>query len=180
MARPQITFVRTEQAGGLDRRSGTAEMLDLINTITMRLMRRCPSVAGLTIGSSAPAKVKIANTLNFVIDGLRVTLTTAEYAVPAAAAMANSAGNKEVWLALSSVDGVAVVVTVGAVALLGATAVKPTVPDDAALIGFVKIAAAANNVFTPATTSLAGTGITTTYQDAEFDVSEFAELVAAQ
>lgn len=180
MARTKVRVVKTAQSAGINPYSDVGALLTLVNKLTERLNICCLSKAGATIGSSAPAKVKLANTVNFLIDGLWVALTTAEYAVPAAAAMANSAGDKEVWLALSSVNGVDVVVTVGDVALLGGTAVKPTIPAGAALICWVKIAAAANNVFTPGTTSLAGTGITTTYQDAAFDPRELTELEVVQ
>lgn len=149
-------------------------LVDQMNRLTMRLRTRCQSKAGLAIGSGSAAKILITNTIDFLIDGVVVRKTTAEIVVPAGAAMANTAGAKEVWVMLSSLDGVTVTATAGAVAASGAGE-RPTLADDAALVGYVKIAAATLTTFTPATTNLNATGMTATYVDQVLVDAEFVE-----
>jgi hypothetical protein len=171
--------VRTAQGAGLDPRSDVAAMLDVVNTLTRRLRRFLPNKAGLTIGTSDPAEVKSGNTMDFIIDGAWVRKTAAEYPVPAEAAMSDATGAKEVWVGYSSEDGATVNGVAGDVAASG-LAEKPAMPDDEALIGFVKIGAASNVAFVPGTTPLDATGITDTYEDRAFIDEELTKLDVIQ
>ncbi len=181
MARSLLSVIRTQQAKGLDKPSDVAKLLDLVGQLASRKCTYCSGFPDLKIGSSNAAKIKIGQaTLYFVIGGKIVAFASAEIAVPAGAAMAGTAGAKEVYVMLTSVDGVNVVAAAGDVATGGAAAVRPEVPLDTALIGYVKIAAATATVFTPGTTHLDASGITATYENTLFDEREFPILAPVQ
>lgn len=125
----------------------------------------CLSSAGLAIGTSSAAAVKIANTTTYAIDGIIYSKTTAEIAFTDTTVQAASTYCKYLLSLDSSGTGT---LTNGTPASTAAAALLPDCPDDETPIGYVLVATAAGYTFTPATTELSATGITDTYVNLMF------------
>ena len=139
---------------------------DLV-TEEMRILlgNRCFGSAGLVIGSSAPAAVKIANTTPYCINGQSYSKTTAEIAHTDLTVQADLTTK---WYTLSlDKDGNGLITQGPAVLTADVTAVTnelalPKVAATQCVIGCIKVVTS-GGTFTPATTSHAGSGVTTTY-----------------
>lgn len=129
---------------------------------------RALTAAGLTIGSAAAAKVKIANTVTFLIAGAFKSKTTAEVAftatthdIPAAAGSVQEA----CYLVALASDGTPSL-TMGAIATGAGNAVVPACPAGKAPIGYLRLAVAAGATPFDASTDLLSAGhLTDTYVD---------------
>ncbi len=107
------------------------------------------NTAGLTTGSSAKAKVKIANTIYAIIDGALVKKTTAEIVL--SGTVTNAKFNVYVLTMIADGTVTATMGTEGA--SLGAV-VFPAVPADSVVIGFVIINPTGTGNFVGGTTDL--------------------------
>ena len=116
-----------------------------INAVDMLL-----NTAGLVIGSVAAEKVKIANTIYALVDGVLAKKTTAEIAL--AGTVANAAFN--VFVLSMDVDGTVTASMGTAGATIGAV-VFPTIPDDSVVIGFIIVNPTGTGDFVGGTTELA-------------------------
>lgn len=129
------------------------------------------SAAGLTIGSVAPEKVKIANTVTYLIDGVVKTKASAEVAFTAAThdIAADAQNVKEaVYLLSLAADGTPTI-TKGTTATGAGNAAIPAVPANQAPIGHVRIAVAAGATpFDATTNALNAAHLTVTYTDLAF------------
>lgn len=115
-----------------------------INAVDMLL-----NSGGLAIGSSAKAKVLIANTIYALIDGVLVKKTTAEIAL--SGTVTNAKFNVFVLSMNASGTVTATMGTEGAT--IGAV-VFPTVPDDQVVLGFVIVNPTGTGNFVGGTTEL--------------------------
>ncbi len=148
------------------------------------LGNRCFGSAGLVIGSSAPAKVKIANTVPYCIDGVLYSKTTAEIAHTDLTVQAadttkfyllslDSSGNGLITQGVSVLTAT-LTAEIARLVALGYTTADATVIAEGKLcplpriattqtvIGSIKVVTVAVT-FTPATDSHAASGVTTTY-----------------
>jgi len=182
MARTTVeAVVRTAQnLAASSPRSDVAAMFDLVVRLGNFLATRCLTAAGLVIGSVAPEKVKIANTITFVINGKFYSKTTAEIAIPATMTMADNGATRQVYGVLTVDVNGTVTITPGTIALSAVLPSSDSLPADQAMIGHVKISAAAGTAFTATSTSLAAAGITTTYTDAQWIDRDFPDFTALQ
>lgn len=105
--------------------------------------------AGLAIGSSSKAKVKIVNTIYAWIDGVIVKKTTAEVAL--SGTVANATFN--VYVITLKADGTATARMGTAGATLGAV-VMPTIPTDELVLGFAIVNPTGTGNFVGGTTEL--------------------------
>jgi len=148
------------------------------------LGNRCFDTAGLVIGSSAPAKVKIANTINYCIDGILYTKTSAEIAHTNLAVQAadttkfyllslDKSGNGLITQGVSVLTATLTAEIARLVALgysstdasniaEGKLCPLPKLDSAQTVIGAIKVVTVAVT-FTPATDSQAASGVTTTY-----------------
>lgn len=141
--------------------------LDFINT-HLRNMAYGP--AGLAIGTSSTAKVKIVNTVPFTSSGAWKSKTTAEVAFTATAhdIAANASVIQEAQFLLTLDAAGAPTLTMGAIAAGGAS-LLPERPASGTVIGSVKIAVAAGATkFTASTDALSAGHLTVTYTDLAF------------
>lgn len=115
-----------------------------INAVDMLL-----NTGGLAIGSSAKAKVLIANTIYAMIDGVLVKKTTAEIAL--SGTVTNAKFNVFVLSMNASGTVTATMGTEGAT--IGAV-VFPAVPDDQVVLGFVIVNPTGTGNFVGGTTEL--------------------------
>lgn len=114
------------------------------------------NAAGLVIGSVAPAKVKIANTINYLnFAGELAKKTTAEVAI--AGTVAN--GKFNCWL-LSMISDGTVTATFGTVGDTLAEMVIPDVPENSIAIGIVQVNPTGSGDFVGGTTTLAAGTVT--------------------
>lgn len=126
----------------------------------------CLASPGLVIGSSSAAKVKIANTVNYLVNGVFCTKTTAEVAFTATShdIAANASYVQEAVYLLSLQAGGTATLTMGAIATGAGNAVIPATPANEAAIGYVRIAVAAGATPFDASTDLLSAGhLTVTY-----------------
>jgi hypothetical protein len=120
----------------------------------------CTTSAGLAIGTSSAAAVKIANTTNYAIDSVLYQKTTAEIAFTDTTVQQASTFVKYLLSLDASGTGT---LTAGNSASTSALALLPATPDDEVAIGYVEVATDSTHTFTPATTELSATGITDVY-----------------
>lgn len=107
--------------------------------------------AGLTIGSSAKPKIKIANTVYAVVGGVVVAKTTAELTLTTAHNVANAKFN----VLLVSMDSAGTcTVSKGTEGATLAAVVLPTVPTGNLVLGFVIINPTGTGGFVGGTTDL--------------------------
>lgn len=143
-------------------------MFNLVSALQQVVLNHCMSAAGLAIGTSDPAKVKIVNTVNYVVAGLFKSKTTAEVAFTAVthdiAANATLVKEASYTIALSA-NGTASI-TMGAIAVGAGNSIQPPAPANTVEIGRVIIAVAAGATsFTAGTTQLSNGALTVTYTD---------------
>lgn len=174
--------IRTAQALTGERRSDVAAMFDLVVRLCNHLATRCLSAAGLVIGSSDPAKVKIANTVTYLVNGVFKSKTTAEVTMPAGMTMASTTAIRERYGVITLPAGGTPTVTPGTMAGSGLAVLPATtdLPADEAIIGYIKVVAAANTVYTAGTTNMDASGITTTYFDVAWIDRDFPNFSALQ
>lgn len=135
----------TTSPGGLSDASVRSALGELQrNAVDMVL-----NAAGLVIGSSAATKVKIANTIYAMIDGVMVKKTSAEIAL--SGTVTNAKFNVYV---LSMNAAGTVTATMGTEGATIGAVVFPTIPDDSVVIGFVIINPTGTGDFVGGTTEL--------------------------
>lgn len=110
------------------------------------------SSAGLAIGTSSKAKVKIVNTFYYIIDGVLYSKTTAEVAFTATTH--DVAADKFAVFVLSIDAAGTVTMTKSADADTLAEVVLPAVPDDEVVVGLVIINPTGTGIFDASTTEL--------------------------
>lgn len=143
-------------------------MFDALHTF---LGNRATSAAGLVIGSSSKAKVKIANTVSYLIDGVFKSKTTAEVAftatthdIPADADTVQEA----VYVMTLKADGTPTL-TMGDIATGAGNALYPDfadLPVGEAVVGAVRIAVDAGSTdFDASTDELDESHLTVAYED---------------
>jgi len=126
---------------------------------------------GLAIGSGSKAKVLIANTVPFLIDGVFASKTTAEVAFTATThdIPADADAVQEAVYAYSILANGTVAVTMGAIASGAGNAIPPAIPKGQALLGYLRLAVAAGATSFDATTDeLDEAHLTDTYINAAF------------
>lgn len=110
------------------------------------------SSAALAIGSSSKKKVKIANTIYYMIDGVMYSKTTEEVAFTATT---HDVANAKFAVFVLSIDAAGTVtITKSADADTLAEVVFPTVPADEVVIGFVIINPTGTGAFDATSTDL--------------------------
>ncbi len=132
--------------------SANANDRTALGKIQTQLCDQCLASAGLVIGSSSKAKVKIANTVHAFIDGVLVKKTTAEVAFTATTHDVANAKFAAFLLTLKA-DGTATL-RKSADADTRAAIVLPTVPDGEVVIGIVIINPTGTGIFDASTTEL--------------------------
>lgn len=126
---------------------------------------------GLAIGSGSKAKVLIANTVPFLIDGVFASKTTAEVGFTATThdIPADASAVQEAVYAYSMIADGTVTVTMGAIASGAGNAIPPAIPKGHALLGYLRLAVAAGATPFDASTDLLDAGhLTDTYINAAY------------
>ena len=137
-----------------NRQSGVPGLQDVQSAVMRQLVgTRCLSSAGLAIGTSSAAAVKIANTVTYSIGGVIYTKTTAEIAFTDTTVQAD--GTTKYYLLSLNAAGTGLIST-------GTANDLPNPPADYCPIGYVKVVCD-GAAFTPGTTLLSASGITDTY-----------------
>lgn len=129
--------------------AGTQAKYDL-NSVESEILRqqlgtRCYGSAGLVIGSSSKAKVKIANTVPYSIGNVLYSKTTAEIAFTDTTVQA--AGTTKYYLLSLDASGNGTITS-------GTATKLPNCPANQCPIGYVKIVMDSDSTFTPGTTEL--------------------------
>jgi len=124
---------------------------DVITNLQTNLCDMVLNTAGLVIGSSSKPKVKIANTIYALINGVLVKKTTAEITLTTA----NNVANGKFNVIVLSINASGTVTPTNGTAgdTIGAV-VFPTVPDNEVVIGFVIINPTGTGGFVGGTTDL--------------------------
>lgn len=141
-------------------------LMDLLDAYHTALNNRCLNTPGLAIGSASKTKVLIANTTNYLVDGVFKSKSTAEvdftattHDIPADADTVQEA----VYLITLNAAGTPTV-TMGDIATGAGNAKLPERPATGTPIGYVRIAVAAGATDFDATTDeLDEAHITDTY-----------------
>lgn len=140
---------------------------------------RALASAGLAIGSSSKAKLKIANTVVYTIAGAFYSKTTAEVAFTATTMdiAANAASVQEaVYLLSLAADGTATI-TKGTTAAGAGNAAIPATPASNVAIGYARIAVAAGATpFDASTDELDAAHLTVAYTNV-YSLGDSAELL---
>ena len=140
----------------------------------------CFNKAGLAIGVGSKAKVLIANTVQFSVNGGAYTKTTAEVAFTATTMdiPANATTVQEAcYLYSLQADGTPIV-TMGTISAGAGTAVVPATPEDQSAIGYLRLAVAAGSTSFDASTDLLDAGhLTDTYVDLHLNPKDFNATV---
>ena len=143
-------------------------LMDHFDALHTSQKYRCLSPAGLVIGSGAKAKVKIANTITYLHNGIFKSKTTAELAFTATSmdiAPNADAVQEACYLMCLAADGTPSF-TMGAIASGAGNAVLPEVPADKTPVGYVRIAVEAGaTLFNASTDDLDASHLTVTYVD---------------
>jgi hypothetical protein len=167
----------------LDTKYGTFDknLMDAFDNLDTRMKYRALSSAGLVIGSSAPEKVKIANTVTFLFNGVFGSKSTAEVAFTATtmdiAPSATLVQEAMYLLTFSAVDGTPVL-TMGTISSGAGTAVLPAIPAASTPVGAVRVAVAAGaTLFNATTDSLAAGHLTVTYYNYGWLAPRFDAIV---
>jgi len=135
----------TKGNGGLSNQDMRNALTKLqINAVDMVL-----NTAGLAIGSSAKAKVKIVNTIYAMVDGVIAKKTTAEIAL--SGTVTNAKFN--MFVLSMQADGT-VTATMGTEGATIGAVVFPTVPSSEVVIGFVIVNPTGTGNFVGGTTEL--------------------------
>lgn len=136
------------------------------NVIRRSLLNRAYSSAGLVIGTSSTAAVKIANTVTYTVNGVFCSKTTAEVAFTTAANIPANAASVQEQLFLLTLDASGnATLTGGGISTGAGTALYPELPAlPNTVIGGVRIAVAAGSTsFVGGTTALSNGALTVTY-----------------
>lgn len=158
-----------------------AAVLVMADALTTVMLYHALTAAGLVIGSSDPAKVKIANTVTYISNGVFKSKTTAEVAftVTAHDIAAHASLVKEAVYLLSLNSTGTPTLTMSPIAVGAGNAVVPAAPAGNTVIGDVRIAVAAGvTSFTAATTQLNNGALTVTYRDLTFRPTDLPALIA--
>jgi hypothetical protein len=150
-------------------------MMDQFDSINTSMQNRALAAAGLVIGSTSAAKVKIANTVTYLSAGVFKSKATAEVAFTATTHdIPNNASIVQEAKYLLSLDAAGTpTLTMGAVANTGLS-VLPEIPAGLTPIGYVKIQVAAGGTkFTASTDLLSAGHLTVTYFDLGFIAPRF-------
>lgn len=144
------------------------EFNKVVNAEIARLRNLVLSAAGLAIGTTSAAAVKISNTVTYLIDGVFKSKTTAEVAFTATThdiAADAAAVQEAVYLVTLAADGTPTL-TMGTIASGAGNAALPDAPTDEAVIGHVRVAVAAGATdFDAGTDLLSAAHLTVTYTD---------------
>ena len=124
-------------------------MRDALEQIQTNLVDVLLNTAGLAIGTSDAAKVKIVNTIYAMLDGVIAKKTTAEVAL--SGTVTNALFN--VFVLSMTAAGV-VVATMGTEGATIGAVVFPTIPSDSVVLGFVIVNPTGTGNFVGATTDL--------------------------
>ena len=164
-----LTDVKASPQGGLgfvyrptNTRAGTLKVLRSL------LANAIVSSPGLAIGSGSKAKILIANTVTYFVDGVLATKTTAEIAFTATTHdITADASTVQERVYLLTIKAGTVTVTAGTVATGSGNAKIPAPPVGEAVLGYVRIAvAAAAATFDATTDNLDRAGLTVAYVNA--------------
>jgi hypothetical protein len=158
-----------------------AAVLAMADALTTTMLYHALTAPGLVIGSGDPAKVKVANTVTFVNNGLFKSKTTAEVAfTPTTHDIAAHASLvKEATFTVSLKADLTLVLTMSPIAVGAGNSVQPAAPTGQTVIGKVVIAVAAGATpFTAGTTQLNNGALTVTYVDQSFRPSDLPALIA--
>jgi len=126
--------------------------LDVIKNIQTNLVDLVLNSAGLVIGSSSKKKVKLANAIHYLIDGVLYTAAGAEVALTATTHNV-AAGKFAAFLVLIDAAGTVTFAKSADAASLAAV-VLPAVPADNVVVGIVIINPTGTGNFVAATTDL--------------------------
>ena len=143
-------------------------LMNTLDEIDTNLKYMCVSKAGMAIGSTSAEKVKFANTITYVHNGIVLQKTTAEVAFTATThditADADAVQEAMYMLCLDA-DGNATL-HMGDVADGAGNAVLPERPSGKTPVGAVRVAVAAGSTdFNASTDDLSAAHITDTYYD---------------
>lgn len=149
-------------------------LLGLLNAVK----NLCLSPAGLTIGSSSAAKVKIANTTNISNNGVMRAVSSAEIAFTATSDdIAADAGSVQecVYLVLIDAAGTGSLYK-GTIATGSGNAVIPATPEGYTCVGYLRLAVAAGATSFDATSdNLSATHLTDTYVDLSCNAANWGQ-----
>lgn len=141
-------------------------LMDQFDAMHTAFRNMCLSTAGLAIGSSAAAKVKIVNTVIFLASGIFKSKATAEVAFTATTHDIPPAGGsvqEAMYLLTLASDGTPTL-TMGAIATGSGAALMPERPATGTPIGAVRVAVAAGaTLFDASTDALDAGHLTVTY-----------------
>lgn len=141
-----------------NRESGIPGLKDAQSAVMRILLgTRCDSAAGLTIGSSSAAKLKIANTVQYCIGGVRYSVTTEEVAFTDTTVQPISSTRYYVLCYNAAGTGLIVNGTNGTD--------LPNVPAGYCPVGYAKLVTDATGTFVPATDDLSDAAVTDTFAD---------------
>jgi hypothetical protein len=158
-----------------------ASLITVVNGLHESLLNHTLTAPGIVIGSSDPAKVKIAATTTFVVGGVFKSKTTAEVAFTATShdIAAHASLVKEAVYTLSLKADLSAVLTMGTIAVGSGKALAPAAPAGQAVCGQVRIAVAAGATpFDASTDSLASGHLTVAYTDLLLRPADIASLIA--
>lgn len=140
----------------------------------------CMNKAGLAIGTSSKKAVKIANTVEFSVNGSALKKTTAEVAFTATTmdiAASTSVAREACYLLSLDASGNATI-TMGDIASGAGNGVVPATPADQCPIGYVRIRVAAGSTpFDATTDDLDAAHLTCTYVDLRLNPIDFSSTV---
>ena len=157
-------------------------LIDVVNGLHEVLLNHANTAPGLVIGSSDSAKVKIATTVTYVVNGIFKSKTTAEVAFTATShdIAFHATLVKEAVFTLSLKADLSAVLTMGAIAVGAGNAVQPAAPAGQCVIGAVRIAVAGGATPFDATSDALNAGhLTTTYYDQCMRPADIGSLIAA-
>ena len=148
-----------------------------IDLLTRSQLNKCFLAAGLVIGSGDAAKIKIANTVTFINQGLFKSKTTAETVFGATAATTVPVSSFTKYLVTLNASGTPKV-TEGNNAVSAVLALLPAVPANETPIGYCQVETDGTGTFVPDTDDLSDAAVTDTYVDLPWPDSGVDALVA--
>lgn len=151
-------------------------LMDFLDNLDTALKHQVNNSPGLAIGSSSKAKVLIANTVEYMINGVRYQKTTAEIAFTATThdITADADNVQEACYLLSIDENGTVTITMGDVATGSGEAEVPDTPEGEAALGYLRLAVAAGSTdFDASTDELDEAHLTDTYVNLGFRHERF-------
>ena len=158
-----------------NRQSDFDTLAAALNTLQDRLQNMVYTAPGLTIGSSAKAKIKIANTINYSVDGIMYTKATAEIAFTATTHDLADGEEAYYYLTINASGTVTVTMGTEATTASGGATLDWSEAGSGTIIGAVHIATS-GAAFDASTTELDAATVTDTYYDAAGAVVLFSDL----